>query len=144
VHPGNVHPGQASCLQVLSDHPKMTIEFLRAACRPLQSIPECSSSLLGLFTIPGKAPRSFSEPGKLSALPFQTSEDTFPFRAKGLPGTSKLQKARPKLTGCLPVQSKPLKKLSRSIQKARFERSRIPKIPIPFQQSPCHGPSKPR
>jgi hypothetical protein len=122
----------------------MTIEFLRAACRPFSSIPGYSSDPLGLFTIPGKAPRNSSEPGKLSAFLFQTSEDAFPIRANHLPGTSKLQKARPKLTGCLPVHSKLLKKLSRSIQKARFERSSYPKIPIPFQQSPCHGPSKPR
>jgi hypothetical protein len=90
-NPWNIRPGRASCLKVLSDHPKMTIEFLRAACRPLPSIPGYSSGPLGLFAIPGKAPRSSFAPGKPSALPFQTSEDAFPVRANRLPGTSKLQ-----------------------------------------------------
>jgi hypothetical protein len=129
VYPWNVFPGRASCLQVLSDHPKMTIELLRAACRPLPGNPGYASGPLGLFAIPGKAPRSSSIPGKPSALPFKASEDAFPVRANRLPSTSKLQKARPILTGCLPVHPKLLKKPGRSIQRTRSNDQGIRRSP---------------
>jgi hypothetical protein len=128
-YPWNVCPDQASCLRILSDHPKITIEFLRAACHPFPSIPGYSSSPLGLFAIPGKAPRSSFAPGKPSALPFQTSEDAFPVRANCLPGTSKPQKARPKLTGCLPVHPKLLIKPGRSNQRVRSNVQGIRRYP---------------
>lgn len=143
-HPWKVCPGRADCLRVLSDHPKMTIEFLRAACRPFPSIPGILIPSTGvgrhrwkgstkLFctwkTIGPSLPdirRCLSGPRQSLAGHIQASISSS--ETDGLPSCSlqAAQKARP-------VHSK-----------SSFERSRHPKIPIPFQQGPCHDPSKPR
>jgi hypothetical protein len=142
-NPWNIRPGRASCLKVLSDHPKMTFELLRAACRPLPEVPGYSSGTLGLNAIAGKAPQSSFAPGKPPALPFKAPEDAFPVSANRLPGTSKLLKSSSKTDGLPSCPTQAAHKAWSVHSKSPFECSRIPKIPIAFKQSPCRDPSKP-